>query len=67
MVTLSAVQEELLMLIAIGLGIIGMLKAVGIYYIEGKLWIAILCAQAIPYFAAVISAIIAARAGEKSG
>ena len=64
---LAAVQEELLMLVAIGLGIFGMWHAVGIHYIEGKLWIAILCAQAIPYLSAVISAIIAARAGEKSG
>jgi cellulose synthase/poly-beta-1,6-N-acetylglucosamine synthase-like glycosyltransferase len=63
----AAVQEELLMFIAIGLGIFGMTKALGIYYIEGKLWIAILCAQAIPYAAALIGAWIAWRAGEETG
>ncbi|HEX4481782.1 MAG TPA: glycosyltransferase [Rudaea sp.] len=63
----AAVQEELLMFIAIGIGIFGMMQALGINYIEGKLWIAILCAQAIPYFSAIVSAMIAWRAGEKSG
>jgi hypothetical protein len=63
----AAVQEELLMFVAIVLGIIGMLHAVGINYLEGKLWIAILSAQAIPYFSALIGAGIAAQAGEKSG
>jgi exo-beta-1,3-glucanase (GH17 family)/cellulose synthase/poly-beta-1,6-N-acetylglucosamine synthase-like glycosyltransferase len=63
----AAVEEELLMFIAIGIGIFGMMRALGINYIEGKLWIAILCAQAIPYFSAIVSAWIAWRAGEKSG
>ena len=63
----AAVNEELLMFIAIMLGIFGMLRAVGINYLEGKLWIAILCAQAIPYLSALIGAGIAAQAGEKSG
>ena len=63
----AAVTEELLMFIAIALGIGGMAHAVGINYLEGKLWIAILCAQAIPYLSALIGAWIAARAGEKSG
>ena len=36
-------------------------------YREGKLWIAILAAQAIPYFSALIGATVAGRAGEKSG
>jgi hypothetical protein len=55
------------MFIAIVLGIIGMLHAVGINYLEGKLWIAILSAQAIPYLSALIGAGIAAQAGERSG
>jgi exo-beta-1,3-glucanase (GH17 family)/cellulose synthase/poly-beta-1,6-N-acetylglucosamine synthase-like glycosyltransferase len=63
----AAVQEELLMFIAIMLGIFGMLHAVGINYLEGKLWIMILSAQAIPYLSALIGAGVAARAGEKSG
>jgi exo-beta-1,3-glucanase (GH17 family)/cellulose synthase/poly-beta-1,6-N-acetylglucosamine synthase-like glycosyltransferase len=63
----AAVQEELLMFIAIGLGIFGMMHALGISYIEGKLWIAILCAQAIPYVAALIGAWVAWRAGEQAG
>jgi exo-beta-1,3-glucanase (GH17 family)/cellulose synthase/poly-beta-1,6-N-acetylglucosamine synthase-like glycosyltransferase len=63
----AAVQEELLMFIAILIGIFGMMQALGINYIEGKLWIAILCAQSIPYFSAIVSAMIAWRSGEKSG
>ena len=63
----AAVTEELLMFIAIALGIGGMAHAVGINYLEGKLWIAILCAQAIPYASALIGAWIAGRAGEASG
>jgi hypothetical protein len=63
----AAVQEELLMFIAIALGIAGMAHAVGINYLEGKLWIAILCAQAIPYLSALIGAWIAWRSGEKTG
>ena len=63
----AAVQEELLMFIAIALGIFGMLHAVGINYLEGKLWIAILSAQAIPYLSALIGAWVAWRAGEKAG
>jgi exo-beta-1,3-glucanase (GH17 family)/cellulose synthase/poly-beta-1,6-N-acetylglucosamine synthase-like glycosyltransferase len=63
----AAVQEELLMFLAIALAIAGMLHAVGIAYVEGKLWIAILVAQAIPYLSALLSAWIAFRAGEKAG
>ncbi len=63
----AAVTEELLMFIAIALGIGGMAHAVGINYLEGKLWIAILCAQAIPYFSALIGAWVAGRAGETVG
>jgi exo-beta-1,3-glucanase (GH17 family)/cellulose synthase/poly-beta-1,6-N-acetylglucosamine synthase-like glycosyltransferase len=63
----GAVTEELLMFIAIGLGIGGMAHAVGISYLEGKLWVAILCAQAIPYLSALIAAWVAGRAGEQSG
>ncbi len=63
----SAVREELLMFIAIGLGIAGMLHSVGMQYIEGKLWITILAAQAIPYLSALIGAVVAARSGEKVG
>ena len=63
----AAVQEELLMFVAIALAVFGMLRAVGINYLEGKLWIAILCAQVIPYLSALIGAWIAWRAGEKSG
>ncbi|MEP6940771.1 MAG: benzoate transporter, partial [Rudaea sp.] len=36
-------------------------------YREGKLWITILAAQSIPYLAALIGAIVAGRAGEKTG
>jgi len=37
------------------------------HYIEGKLWVAILAAQAIPYVSALIGATVAARAGERAG
>jgi len=63
----AAVNEELLMFIAIVVGIFGMLHAVGFNYLEGKLWIAILCAQAIPYLSALIGATVAARSGERTG
>ena len=62
-----AVNEELLMFIAIAIAIFGMAHSVGIHYLEGKLWVAILCAQAIPYLSALIGATIAARAGETAG
>lgn len=63
----AAVTEELLMFVAIALGIGGMAHAVGINYLEGKLWVAILCAQAIPYLSAMIGAWVAGRAGEAVG
>jgi hypothetical protein len=37
------------------------------HYIEGKLWVAILAAQAIPYVSALIGAYVAHRSGEKAG
>jgi len=37
------------------------------HYIEGKLWVAILAAQAIPYVSALIGATVASKAGEKAG
>lgn len=63
----ASVREELLIFIAINLGIIGMLHSIGIQYVEGKLWISILAAQAIPYLSALIGAGVAAYSGEKSG
>ena len=82
---LAAVQEELLMFIAIVLAILGVLNLPGALnswlsgvheqpgtrhltdYSEGKLWVAILAAQAIPYLSALIGATVSGRAGEKSG
>jgi len=84
----ASVREELLMLIAIVLAIVGVLQVpdqigavlrhVSIdqylagtplltHYIEGKLWVAILAAQAIPYASALIGAYVAAKSGEKAG
>jgi cellulose synthase/poly-beta-1,6-N-acetylglucosamine synthase-like glycosyltransferase len=63
----TAVNEELLMFIALMLCIVGMLNAAGINYIEGKLWIAILAAQSIPYASALAGALVAARSGETVG
>ncbi|HET8942150.1 MAG TPA: hypothetical protein VFN13_09210, partial [Rudaea sp.] len=62
----AAVREELMMFIAIVLAIYGMMHAVGINYLEGKLWIAILCAQAIPYLSALIGARIAWSAEKRA-
>ncbi|TLY49712.1 MAG: glycosyltransferase [Gammaproteobacteria bacterium] len=81
----TAVNEELLMFVAIALAIAGMLNFPALLnhwingaieapetlhltdYAEGKLWVAILAAQAIPYFSALIGATIAGRSGEESG
>jgi hypothetical protein len=84
----ASVREELLLLIAIALAVVGVLQIVEqaqallrheeldqylagtpllTHYIEGKLWVAILAAQAIPYVSALIGASVAARSGEKAG
>ncbi|MEO8461148.1 MAG: glycosyltransferase [Dokdonella sp.] len=63
----TPVREELLMFVALMLCIVGMLHSVGIFYVEGKLWIAILAAQAIPYLSALIGATVAARSGDTVG
>ncbi|MFZ2237065.1 MAG: benzoate transporter, partial [Dokdonella sp.] len=60
----ASVREETLMLVALVLGIIGMSNAIGVQYMEGKLWIAILSAQTIPYLSAMIAAWIAARSSD---
>jgi hypothetical protein len=57
-------REELLMALALGLAVYGMIRTFGGTYIEGKLWVAILCAQAIPYLSALIGAWVAHRSGE---
>lgn len=57
-------REELLMALALGLAVFGMIRTFGGTYIEGKLWVAILCAQAIPYLSALIGAWVAHRSGE---
>ncbi len=63
----SSVREELLMAIALVGCIIGMLQSTGINYTEGRLWIGILAAQAIPYVSALIGAWVAHRAGDAGG
>ncbi|MFO1507382.1 MAG: glycosyltransferase [Lysobacterales bacterium] len=63
----AVVSEEALLGIALVAGMVGMINSIGIHYTEGKLWIAILAAQAIPYFSAAASAWIAGRAGEQPG
>ncbi|MEO7198695.1 MAG: glycosyltransferase [Dokdonella sp.] len=52
----SSVREELLMFIALVACIFGMVWSTGVNYTEGKLWITILAAQAIPYASALIGA-----------
>jgi hypothetical protein len=44
-----------------------MINSIGINYVEGKLWIAILAAQAIPYGSALIGAWVAHRSGDAVG
>jgi exo-beta-1,3-glucanase (GH17 family)/cellulose synthase/poly-beta-1,6-N-acetylglucosamine synthase-like glycosyltransferase len=63
----SSVREELLMFVALLVGIVGMMKAYGFQYTEGKLWMVILAAQAIPYVSALIGAWVPGRAGERAG
>jgi hypothetical protein len=62
-----SVTEELLLFLALMAGIVGMINSIGINYVEGKLWIAILGAQAIPYASALIGAWVAHRSGEAVG
>ncbi len=57
----APVREELLMAVALMLAVVGMLLAFGGTYVEGKLWVTILCAQSIPYLSAVLGAWIAHR------
>ncbi|MBC6941470.1 MAG: glycosyltransferase [Xanthomonadales bacterium] len=62
-----AVSEELLLFLALIACIVGMINSTGINYVEGRLWIAILAAQAIPYGSALVGAWIAHRSGEAVG
>lgn len=64
---LASVQEELLLAIALMLAIIGMAMYYGGRYLEGQLWMVILAAQAIPYVAALIGAMVAKHSGESAG
>ena len=62
-----SVSEELLLFLALMACIVGMINSSGINYIEGRLWIAILAAQAIPYGSAMIGAWVAHRSGDAVG
>jgi hypothetical protein len=66
MAAFAPVREELLMAIALGLAIYAMVRTFGGTYAEGKLWIVILAAQAIPYVSAVVSAWVAHRSGKRA-
>ena len=44
-----------------------MINSSGINYVEGRLWIAILAAQAIPYASALVGAWVAHRSGDAVG
>lgn len=61
------VSEELLLFLALVACVVGMVNSIGIHYVEGKLWIAILAAQAIPYASALVCAWVAHRSGEAVG
>lgn len=63
----SSVREELLMFIALVACVIGMIMSSAITYTEGKLWITILAAQAIPYASALVGAWVAHRSGDAVG
>ncbi len=60
------VREESLIFLALMLSIVAMIRAWGLDDIETRLWIVILAAQSLPYLAAMVLALVAARAGEKS-
>ena len=62
----SSVREELLMFIALVGCVVGMVSSSAMQYTEGKLWIAILAAQAIPYASALIGAWVAHRSNDKA-
>ncbi len=64
---LSAVREEALMFTTLMLLIVALIQHIGTQWLEARLWMAILAAQSLPYFAAIVCAIVSARSGEKSG
>jgi cellulose synthase/poly-beta-1,6-N-acetylglucosamine synthase-like glycosyltransferase len=63
----SAVREEGLMFIALVLLIVALVEHIGTQWFEGNLWMTILAAQSLPYLSAIICALVAAYAGERSG
>ncbi|GLQ49544.1 glycosyltransferase [Dyella flava] len=63
----APVREEMLMLCALVLCIIGMARSTASHFTEGQLWMFILAAQAIPYISALAGAWIAHRSGDKAG
>jgi hypothetical protein len=63
----SSVREELLMALALGIAIVGMMLIYGFQYTEGKLWMVILAAQSIPYVSALVGAWVAHKSGEAAG
>jgi exo-beta-1,3-glucanase (GH17 family)/glycosyltransferase involved in cell wall biosynthesis len=63
----APVREEMLMLLALVLCIIGMARSTASHFAEGQLWIFILAAQSIPYMSAMIGAWIAHKSGDKAG
>jgi exo-beta-1,3-glucanase (GH17 family)/cellulose synthase/poly-beta-1,6-N-acetylglucosamine synthase-like glycosyltransferase len=62
----TSVSEELLLFLALVACIVGMINSTGMNYVEGRLWIAILAAQAIPYASALVGAWVAHREGDKA-
>lgn len=64
---LSAVREEILLLMGLGAGVAGMMLVPGRDQIEGQLWSAILVAQSLPYVAALLCALIARFSRERGG
>jgi exo-beta-1,3-glucanase (GH17 family)/glycosyltransferase involved in cell wall biosynthesis len=63
----ASVSEELMLCAALVACVVGMINSSGINYIEGRLWISILAAQAIPYASALIGAWVAHRSGDAVG
>lgn len=60
------VREESLIFLALMLSIVAMIRAWGLDVIETRFWVVILGAQSLPYLSAMVLALVAARAGEKS-
>ena len=57
----DVVREETLLLSSLGVASAAMILTLGTGHREGMLWVGILCAQSLPYLAAILTALVSAR------